>query len=67
VYNNPIIETAIDYAKGIPLPASFLLDKDGVVRYVSRPDRIGEFLDPTLIFGVLDQLPGEGAPAWKAA
>ena len=67
VYNNPIIESAIDYAKGIPLPASFLVDKDGVVRYVSRPDRVGEFLDPALIFGVLDQLPQAGEPAWKAA
>lgn len=67
VYNNPIIESAVDYAKGIPLPASFLLDQQGVVRYVSRPDHVGEFLDPALIFGVLDQLPNEGRPAWKAA
>ncbi|MBP7514560.1 MAG: peroxiredoxin family protein [Flavobacteriales bacterium] len=57
VYENPAIETVVDYAEGIPLPASFLVDVNGIVRYVSRPDRIGEFLDPTLIFGVLDQLP----------
>ncbi len=57
VYDNPAIEAMVDYAEGIPLPASFLVDISGTVRYVSRPDRIGEFLDPTLIFGVLDQLP----------
>lgn len=57
VYENPLIELGVDYAAGIPLPASFLLDRDGTVRYVSRPDRVGEFLDPSLIFGVLDQLP----------
>lgn len=64
VYNNPLLETGIDYAKGIPLPAAFLIDAGGVVRYVSRPDRVGEFLDPALIFGVLDQLPAS-TPAWS--
>ena len=44
------------YAPGIPLPASFLIDKNGIVRYVSRPDRIGEFLDPSTIFPALEQL-----------
>ena len=57
VYENPAIEAAVNYAEGIPLPASFLVDITGTVRYVSRPDRVGEFLDPTLIFGVLDRLP----------
>lgn len=65
VYSNPVIELGVDYAEGIPLPASFLIDADGVVRYVSRPDRVGEFLDPALIFGVLDQLPGAPVPAWS--
>ena len=57
VYDNPAIEAVVDYAEGIPLPASFLVDASGIVRYVSRPDRVGEFLDPSLIFGVLEQLP----------
>ena len=44
------------YDPGLPLPASFLIDKYGVVRYTSRPDRIGEFLDPTTIFPALENL-----------
>lgn len=66
VYSNPIIEQlGVDYAEGIPLPASFLVDVNGIIRYVSRPDRVGEFLDPSLIFGYLDQLPAEGQVAWS--
>ena len=44
------------YQEGIPLPASFLVDKNGIVRYTSRPDRVGEFLDPSKIFPVLEKL-----------
>ena len=44
------------YDEGIPLPASFLVDKNGIVRYVSRPDRVGEFLDPSRIFPILEGL-----------
>jgi peroxiredoxin len=44
------------YEEGIPLPASFLVDKDGIVRYISRPDRVGEFLDPRTIFPIIDKL-----------
>ena len=64
VYSNPVIELGVDYAEGIPLPASFLVDVNGIVRYVSRPDRVGEFLDPTLIFGVLEGLPATSNAAW---
>ncbi|MES2590964.1 MAG: peroxiredoxin family protein [Bacteroidota bacterium] len=52
-YDNQFSET---YEEGIPLPASFLIDKKGVVQYVSRPDRVGEFLDPRTIFPIIDQL-----------
>lgn len=61
VYNNPVLEMGVNYAEGIPLPASFLVDIEGTVRYVSRPDRVGEFLDPELIFNVLEELPQPGA------
>lgn len=54
-YDNPFAEK---YEEGIPLPASFLVDKNGIVRYVSRPDNVGEFLNPSLIFPVVEQLDG---------
>ncbi|MFI5164172.1 MAG: peroxiredoxin family protein [Bacteroidia bacterium] len=44
------------YAEGMPLPASFLIDKKGIIRYSSRPDRIGEFFNPETIFPVLESL-----------
>ncbi|MDQ3111959.1 MAG: peroxiredoxin family protein [Bacteroidota bacterium] len=52
-YDNAFAEK---YEEGIPLPASFLVDKNGVVRYVSRPDKVGEFLNPSLIFPIIDKL-----------
>ncbi|MBK9763112.1 MAG: redoxin domain-containing protein [Flavobacteriales bacterium] len=64
VYSNPLIETMVDYSKGMPLPASFLVDANGIVRYASRPDRVGEFLDPELIFGVLDGIQPDTSVAW---
>jgi peroxiredoxin len=45
-----------DFSEGIPLPASFLIDRNGIVRYVSRPDRVGEFLNPSLIFPIVESL-----------
>jgi|JI10StandDraft_1071094.scaffolds.fasta_scaffold40972_3 peroxiredoxin len=65
VYSNPLLEATVDYAEGIPLPASFLVDIDGTIRYASRPDRVGEFLDPELIFGVLDGIPSKTTVAWS--
>ncbi|MCH8317463.1 MAG: redoxin domain-containing protein, partial [Bacteroidetes bacterium] len=54
-YSNPL---ATKYeGKGMPLPASFLIDRKGIVRYAQRPDRAGEFLDPALIFPILESLP----------
>jgi peroxiredoxin len=41
---------------GIPLPASFLVDMAGVIRYTSRPDRVGEFLNPSTIFPILESI-----------
>jgi thioredoxin-dependent peroxiredoxin len=45
-----------DFSEGIPLPASFLIDRNGIVRYVSRPDKVGEFLNPSLIFPIVESL-----------
>ncbi len=44
------------FAEGIPLPASFLVDSSGTLRYTSRADRAGECLNPALIFPVIDAL-----------
>lgn len=55
-YDNTFAEK---YEEGIPLPASFLIDKNGIVRYVSRPDKVGEFLNPSLIFPIVEQLDGQ--------
>ena len=52
----PVEVVGEKYNPGLPLPASFLIDKKGIVRYTSRPDRIGEFLDPTTIFPALEKL-----------
>jgi len=41
---------------GIPLPASFLVDKKGIIRYTSRADNAGEFLHPNIIFDVLAKI-----------
>jgi PAS domain S-box-containing protein len=71
-YDNDFAEK---YEEGIPLPASFLVDKTGIVRYVSRPDKVGEFLNPSLIFPIIDQLdmnfkkikePNKATPSAKA-
>ncbi len=47
---------AAKFEEGVPLPASFLIDMKGIVRYTSRPDRLGEFLDPETIFPVVQSL-----------
>lgn len=44
------------YEEGLPMPAAFLIDKKGIVRYTTRPDRVGEFLDPTTVFPILESL-----------
>lgn len=44
------------YKPGVPLPASFLIDKNGIVRYASSPEKIGEFLNPSTIFPILESL-----------
>ena len=42
--------------KEIPLPASFLIDKNGIIRYCSNPDKIGEVVKLTDIFPVLQTI-----------
>lgn len=47
---------ATEYEQGIVLPASFLIDKNSILRYMSRPDNAGEFLSPMLIFPIIETL-----------
>jgi peroxiredoxin Q/BCP len=42
--------------KGIPLPASFLVDKHGIIRHTSRVEDAGEVLQPHRIIQALDSL-----------
>lgn len=41
---------------GMTIPASILIDRKGIVRYASRSDRIGEYLDPASILPVVESL-----------
>lgn len=52
----PVEIVGQEFDPGMPLPASFLVDKNGIVRYTSRPDQVGEFLDPATIFPALESL-----------
>ncbi|MFI5150222.1 MAG: peroxiredoxin family protein [Bacteroidia bacterium] len=52
---SPAPPTPKEY-KGIPLPASFLLDKDGVIRHTSRVEDAGEVLQPHKIIQTLESL-----------
>lgn len=45
-----------DYPNGIPLPAAFIVDKKGIIRYTTRPESPGTFLRPDSILNVLDGL-----------
>ncbi len=40
----------------IPLPASFLIDRNGIIRYCSHPDKIGEVVKLTDIFPILQTI-----------
>jgi len=44
------------FDEGMPLPASFLIDKKGTVVYTSRTGKVGEFLDPRIIFPIVESL-----------
>jgi peroxiredoxin len=50
--NNPMTK----FEKGIPLPASFLVDPLGFVRFTSRADRPGEIFNPEDIFPILEKI-----------
>ena len=45
-----------NYPEGVALPASFLVDKKGILRYMTRSDSAGKFLSPSLIFPIIENL-----------
>lgn len=63
-YENRLLQkTAAGYDIGVPLPAAYLIDRYGIVRYISSAKYVGEFLDPYTIFPVLEQIEaGEPLP-----
>jgi hypothetical protein len=44
------------YKNGIPLPASFLVHKNGTIIYTSSSDKAAEILQPDKIFEVLERV-----------
>lgn len=52
--NNPVTKSL--YSKGIPLPASFLVHRNGTIIYSSRSDRAAEILQPEKIFEVIEKI-----------
>jgi peroxiredoxin len=66
-YQNAFLQkTMAGYDPGVPLPAAYLIDRQGIVRYISSAEYVGEFLDPTTIFPVLEQIEA-GEPLSSAA
>ena len=41
--------------KGIPLPASFIVDKEGIICFTSRTDNAGEIISPEKVFAVMEK------------
>ncbi|MBI3511308.1 MAG: redoxin domain-containing protein [Bacteroidetes bacterium] len=44
------------YEEGLPMPSTFLICDNGIIRYRSRADNAGEFLNPEIIFDVLEKI-----------
>lgn len=44
------------YEAGLPMPATFLICPQGIIRYHTRADRAGELLQPAQIFEVLEKI-----------
>lgn len=50
-----------NFEKEVPLPASFLIDKQGIIRYSSNPEKIGEVVKLNDIFPILQSIDGTQA------
>ncbi|TND10084.1 MAG: thiol-specific antioxidant protein [Bacteroidetes bacterium] len=47
------------YGAGLPIPSAFIICDQGIIRYHSRADQAGEFLNPRMVFDVLENIPAE--------
>lgn len=57
LYQNPAIQkTFAGYTTGLTIPAAYLIDKNGIIRYISNPEYVGQFLDPTTILPALEKV-----------
>ncbi|WP_051633048.1 redoxin domain-containing protein [Thermonema rossianum] len=52
---NPAAKAVSDLDKGVPLPAAILIDKEGVIRYISRSDKV-DSLNPESILKIVETL-----------
>jgi len=43
---------------GVPYPTTFLLDQDGIVRFIDVRENYHLWLDPTLLVDALREVPG---------
>jgi peroxiredoxin len=50
-------QPGLPYEEGMPLPASFLIDEQGVIRFTSHSQSVGTILEPEAILPALDALP----------
>jgi peroxiredoxin Q/BCP len=48
---------AARYAEGVPMPAAFLIDKNGAVSFATRHNRIGEMISTSDIFQIVGAMP----------
>ncbi|MCS6789804.1 MAG: peroxiredoxin family protein [Bacteroidia bacterium] len=57
LYQNPLLQKTIaGYDTGITIPTAYLIDKEGIIRYISNPEYVGEYLDPTTILPALEKV-----------
>lgn len=52
---NPAAKAVSNLDRGVPLPAAILIDKQGIIRYISRSDKV-DTLNPEFILKIVETL-----------
>lgn len=60
-YGVIVTAPAIGYGGAFPVPTSFLISRDGIVRFTSAGDP-GKIVEPEAIFPTLEALPARDPP-----